>query len=113
MTSMSLWDRFNRTDITLLKHYRSLEIKEKINMDILSFILGMSIVVVIAVAVVAVIAFVKVNKTNKEIETIHTVIGNEVERMNRNREDDVRNLYSTLDSRLDKLESKITISRKA
>ena len=31
-------------------------------MDILSFILGMSIVVVIAVAVVAVIAFVKVNK---------------------------------------------------
>ena len=77
-------------------------------MDILSFILGMSIVVVIAVAVVAVIAFVKVNKTNKEIETIHTIIGNEVERMNRNREDDVRNLYSTLDSRLDKLESKTT-----
>ena len=96
-----------------VQHYRSLKIKEKINMDILSFILGMSIVVVIAVAVVAVIAFVKVNKTNKEIETIHTIIGNEVERMNRNREDDVRNLYSTLDSRLDKLESKITISRKA
>ena len=96
-----------------VQHYRSLEIKGKINMDILSFILGMSIVVVIAVAVVAVIAFVKVNKTNKEIETIHTIIGNEVERMNRNREDDVRNLYSTLDSRLDKLESKITTSRKA
>jgi cell division protein FtsL len=82
-------------------------------MDILSFILGMSIVVVIAVAVVAVIAFVKVNKTNKEIETIHTIIGREVETLNRSREDDVRNLYSTLDSRLDKLESKITISRKA
>ena len=81
-------------------------------MDILSFILGMSIVVVIAVAVVAVIAFVKVNRTNKEIETIHTIMGNEVERMNRNREDDVRNLYSALDSRLDKLESKLG-SRKA
>ena len=82
-------------------------------MDILSFILGMSIVVVIAVAVVAVMAFVKVKKHNKEIETIHTIIGREVETLNRSREDDVRNLYSTLDSRLDKLESKITISRKA
>lgn len=81
-------------------------------MDILSFVLGMSVVVVIAVAVVAVMAFVKVKKHNKEIETIHTIIGNEVERMNRSREDDVRNLYSTLDSRLDKLESRIT-SRKA
>jgi heme/copper-type cytochrome/quinol oxidase subunit 2 len=81
-----------------------LEIKEKINMDILSFILGMSIVVVIAVAVVAVIAFVKVNKTNKEIETIHTIMGNEFERSNRNREEDIKNVYSTLDSRLDKLE---------
>ena len=73
----------------------------------------MSIVVVIAVAVVAVMAFVKVNKTNKEIETIHTIMGNEFERSNRNREDDIKNVYSTLDSRLDKLESKITISRKA
>ena len=60
-------------------------------MDILSFILGMSIVVVIAVAVVAVIAFVKVNKTNKEIETIHTIMGNEFERSNRNREEDIKN----------------------
>lgn len=81
-------------------------------MDILSFILGMSVVVVIAVAVVAVMAFVKVRKHNKEIETIHTIMGNEIERMNRNREDDIKNVYSTLDSRLDKLESRIT-SRKA
>jgi hypothetical protein len=102
----------NRTDITF-KHYRSLKIKEKINMDILSFILGMSIVVVIAVAVVAVIAFVKVNKTNKEIETIHTIMGNESERLHREREEAIQNVYRTLDSRLDKLESKITTSRKA
>jgi uncharacterized membrane protein YqiK len=87
-----------------------LKIKEKINMDILSFILGMSIVVVIAVAVVAVIAFVKVNKTNKEIETI---LGNESERSHREREEAIQNVYRTLDSRLDKLESKITTSRKA
>ena len=82
-------------------------------MDILSFILGMSIVVVIAVAVVAVIAFVKVKKHNKEIETIHTIMGNEFDRVNRERENDIQNVYRALDSRLDKLESKIITSRKA
>ncbi len=82
-------------------------------MDILSFILGMSIVVVIAVAIFAVIAFVKVNRTNKEIETIHTVMGNEFDRVNRERENDIQNVYRALDSRLDKLESKIITSRKA
>jgi hypothetical protein len=40
-------------------------------------------------------------------------MGNEIERVNRNREEDVQNLYRALDSRLDKLESKITTSRKA
>ena len=81
-------------------------------MDILSFILGMSIVVVIAVAVVAVIAFVKVNKLNKEIETIHTIMSGEFERVNRDMTDMQRDIFSSLDSRLDKLESRIT-SRKA
>jgi predicted PurR-regulated permease PerM len=90
-----------------------LEIKEKHNMDILSFILGMSIVVVIAVAVVAVIAFVKVNRLNKEIETIHTIMSGEFERVNRDMTDSARNIYSNMDSRLDKLESKIINSRKA
>jgi len=82
-------------------------------MDILSFILGMSIVVVIAVAVVAVIAFVRVNKLNKEIETIHTIMGNEFDRVGRERENAMNDVYRVLDSRLDKLESKITTSRKA
>jgi predicted PurR-regulated permease PerM len=82
-------------------------------MDILSFILGMSIVVVIAVAVVAVIAFVKVNRLNKEIESIHTTYTGEFERMNRDMTDLSRQIFSALDSRLDKLESKITTSRKA
>ena len=76
-------------------------------MDILSFILGMSIVVVIAVAVVAVMAFVKVNKHNKEIETIHTIISNEFERTNRERDSIVNDINRTIDSRLDKLESKL------
>ena len=76
-------------------------------MDILSFILGMSVVVVIAVALVAVMAFVKVKKHNKEIETIHTIMGNEIERSDRNREEAIQNVYRTLDSRLDKHESKV------
>ena len=69
-------------------------------------------VVVVAVAIVAVIAFVKVNKLSKEIETIHTVIGLEIETQNRERENVINDVYRTLDSRLDKLESKI-VSRKA
>jgi transcription initiation factor TFIIIB Brf1 subunit/transcription initiation factor TFIIB len=96
-----------------LKHYRSLKIKEKHNMDILSFILGMSIVVVIAVAVVAVVAFVRVNRHNKDIEELHQVLGREIDNQNRERENDIQNVYRTLDSRLDKLESKFTTSRKA
>ncbi len=69
-------------------------------------------VVVVAVAIVAVIAFVKVNKLNKEIETLHTILGMEIQTQNREREDAITNVYRTLDSRLDKLESKI-VSRKA
>jgi len=76
-------------------------------MDILSFILGMSIVVVIAVAVVAVMAFVKVNKHNKEIEMIHTIMSGEFERSNRDRTELERQIFSVMDSRLDKLESKL------
>ena len=81
-------------------------------MDILSFILGMSVVVVIAVAVVAVMAFVRVKKHNKEIIEIHQVIGRELENQTRDRDQIVQDIYRTLDSRLDKLESKLT-SRKA
>ena len=69
-------------------------------------------VVVIAVAVVAVMAFVRVNKLNKEIESLHTILGLEVESQNRERENVINDVYRTLDSRLDKLESKI-ISRQA
>ncbi len=82
-------------------------------MDILSFILGMSVVVVIAVAVVAVVAFVRVNRHNKDIEELHQILGREIDNQNRERENDIQNVYRTLDSRLDKLESKITNSRKA
>ncbi len=83
-------------------------------MDILSFILGMSIVVVIAVAVVAVMAFVKVSRTNKEInnlqlniDELHRVLGQEIENQNRERDTITNDIYRTIDSRLDKLENKL------
>ena len=81
-------------------------------MDILSFILGMSIVVVIAVAVVAVMAFVKVSKHNKEIDNLHQVLGRELDNQTRERNEVVNEIFRTMDSRLDKLESKL-VSRKA
>jgi len=83
------------------------------NMDILSFILGMSIVVVIAVAVVAVMAFVRVSRLNKEIREVEQCLGREIEIQNRERESAINDVYRVLDSRLDKLESRITTSRKA
>lgn len=95
-------------------------------MEILSFVLGMSVVVVIAIAVVAVIGFVKARKIEKETNRIHTIMGNESERVTRDiadthqRIDDIvsdiyraasqleNNVFSQLDSRLDKLEQKLT-----
>ena len=77
-------------------------------MDLISFILGMSIVVVIAVAVVAVMAFVRVNKQEEEIKQIHQFLTREIENQMRDRDRIVDDVYRTMDSRLDKLESKLT-----
>jgi predicted PurR-regulated permease PerM len=81
-------------------------------MDILSFILGMSIVAVIAVAVVTVMAFVKVSRTNKEInnlqlniDELHRVIEHEIEIQNRERDTIVNDINRTIETHLDKLES--------
>lgn len=81
-------------------------------MDLISFILGISIVVVIAVAVVAVIAFVRVNKQKEEIKQIHQFLAREIENQTRDRDRIIDDVYRTMDSRLDKLESKLS-SRKA
>ena len=72
----------------------------------------MSIVVVIAVAVVAVMAFVKVSKHNKEIDNLHQILGRELDNQTRERNEVVQEIFRTMDSRLDKLESKL-VSRKA
>ena len=49
----------------------------------------------------------------KEIEEVQQCLGREVENQNRERENAMNDVYRVLDSRLDKLESKITTSRKA
>ena len=81
-------------------------------MEILSFVLGMSVVVVIAVSVVAVIGFVKARKIEKELESIsediyHLIDKNQID-FNRRVDELENHIFSQLDSRLDKLEQKLT-----
>ena len=85
-------------------------------MEILSFVLGMSVVVVIGVSVVAVIGFVKARKIEKELENISEDIYHLIERnqfdFNRRVDELENNVFSQLDSRLDKLEQKLTNNKK-
>jgi predicted Holliday junction resolvase-like endonuclease len=91
-------------------------------MDILSFILGIALVVVIGLSIVAVIAFVKVRKIEKRIESLETDIFRALEfetsaahrkidelqlALNLRLDNTERDIYSQLDSRLDKLENKL------
>jgi len=77
-------------------------------METLSFVLGMASVVVIAVAIVAVYAFVKVRQVRQELQSAELNISTEIERVYRTIHDEKNNMYSSIDSRLDKLESKLT-----
>ena len=77
-------------------------------METLSFVLGMASVVVIAVAIVAVYAFVKVRQVRQELQSTELNISTEIERVYRAMHDDRSNMHSSLDSRLDKLESRLT-----
>jgi hypothetical protein len=91
-------------------------------MDILSFILGIALVVVIGLSIVAVISFVKVRQIEKQIEYlepgIFRALENEITGTHRRidelelglslRIDNLdRDFNSQLDSRLDKLENKL------
>jgi signal transduction histidine kinase len=80
-------------------------------MEILSFVLGMSAVVVIVVSIVAVIGFVKARKIEKELESISEDIYRLIDRnqtdFNRRADELESNIFSQLDSRLDKLENKL------
>ena len=85
-------------------------------MEILSFVLGMSVVVVIAVSVVAVMGFVKARKIEEELERIGEDVYRKIDSnqtdFNRRADELENNVFSQLDSRLDKLEQKLTNNKK-
>jgi ribosome-associated translation inhibitor RaiA len=77
-------------------------------METLSFVLGMASVVVIAVAIVAIYAFVKVRQVKQELHSTQLSLSSEIENVYRTIHEEKMNMYSSIDSRLDKLESKLT-----
>ena len=88
-------------------------------METLSFALGIAFAVVIATAIVAVYAFVKVSKLDKrieqneqqlslEIEAAHRTIHDLQEMIYRDMNSRHDSLVSIMDSRMDKLESRLT-----
>jgi uncharacterized protein YoxC len=91
-------------------------------MDILSFGLGIAVVVIIGLSVISVIAFFKVKKIEKEIEKSESAIYRELQFLNREKQSELaetnrriddfeKEVYSQLDSRLDKLENKLTTKK--
>ena len=84
-------------------------------MDILSFGLGIAVVVIIGLSVISVIAFFKVKKIEKQIEQLEFAIFREIETQiaetHRRIDDFEKDVYSQLDSRLDKLENKLTTKK--
>jgi peptidoglycan hydrolase CwlO-like protein len=85
-------------------------------MDILSFGLGIAVVVIIGLSVISVIAFVKVKKIERQIgdieSAIYREIQSEISETNRRIDDLEKDIFSQLDSRLDKLENKLSTTKK-
>ena len=77
-------------------------------METLSFILGIAFVVVIVIAIVAVYAFVKVRQVKQELHSTQLSLSSEIENVYRTIHEEKMSMYSSIDSRLDKLESKLT-----
>ena len=76
-------------------------------METISFVLGMASVVVIAVAIVAVYAFVKVRKHQEEVNNLYRSISETENNIHLRINSETASLYSVIDSRFDKLESKL------
>jgi hypothetical protein len=76
-------------------------------METISFVLGMASVVVIAVAIVAVYAFVKVRKHQEEVNNLYRLISETENNIHLRINSETASLYSVIDSRFDKLESKL------
>jgi peptidoglycan hydrolase CwlO-like protein len=96
-------------------------------METLSFILGVSSVVGIVISILAVVGYVKVGKVEKNLESfqnnlsneldirtkdIHDLINHNNDEVNRRMDNTEREVFSQLDSRLDKLENKIKNGQK-
>jgi len=96
-------------------------------METLSFILGVSSVVGIVISILAVVGYVKVGKVEKNLESfqnnlsneldirtkdIHDLINHNNDEVNRRIDNTEREVFSQLDSRLDKLENKIKNGQK-
>jgi putative lipase involved disintegration of autophagic bodies len=88
-------------------------------METLSFILGIAFVVVIALAIVATYAFVKViqvkktteelmRETDRRFADVYQSIAEENRQIHLKVDIFEKDIYSQLDSRLDKLETKLT-----
>ena len=87
-------------------------------METLSFVLGIAFMVVIALAIVATYAFVKVIKVQKEINDldrrfadIYQCIAEENRQIHQRVDLFEKEIFSQLDSRLDKLENKLIIKK--
>lgn len=87
-------------------------------METLSFVLGIALVVVIALAIVAMYAFVKViqvqktteelmRETDRRFADVYQAIAEENAQINRRVDGLEKDIYSQLDSRLDKLETRL------
>jgi peptidoglycan hydrolase CwlO-like protein len=96
-------------------------------METLSFILGVSSVVGIVISILTVVGYVKVGKVKKNLESfqnnisneldirtkdIHDLINHNNDEVNRRMDNTEREVFSQLDSRLDKLENKIKNGQK-
>ena len=87
-------------------------------METLSFVLGVAFVVVIGISVVATYAFFEVINVQKSIDEIdrrfadvYQIIGDENRQINTRVDNLEREVFSQLDSRLDKLENKLTTKK--
>lgn len=91
-------------------------------METLSFVLGIAFVVVIAIAAVATYAFVKVLKTASKLEDLSRQLNGSVSDIYQNMSTDdavlcrridelEKEVFSQLDSRLDRLENKLTTKK--
>ena len=88
-------------------------------METLSFVLGIAFVVVIALSIVATYAFFKVIKVTNQLDEIQRQLNTAIGEIYQNIAEENRHchsridmfekdIYSQLDSRLDKLETKLT-----